>query len=215
MKNFYIFLCFIVSVFISSFAMAEEKLKHSHYTTMETYGWMRTFHKHKNIDKAAEIIAKQSANGKFDRTASHNYITTFWAKVFTMYPSKVSEVLKNAQISDRMTLAKLRYSSMNAHNPNYPLKPNSKIDDSMGQDMYWAAYHATGEAKYLAPIIAVLESDKEGYPNCLVINPVDAAIESLATNIKHDEDIEEILLKNLHSTNAVAQERIKNILHNI
>jgi hypothetical protein len=202
-----------VALYFTTVTASSNKTKHSYYTEMPTYEWMRNFHNHKDLDNAPNILKQQSQNGAFDYNnyVHHNYITTFWAMVFHTYPNKAQGIINAANITDKMTLEKIKYSLYNAKHETLPTL-KAKIDDTFGQDLYWAAYHVTGDKKYLIPMLDVLEKDRSSFAGCLIINPVDSISEAIAHNMKYDNSIAEFLESESSHMNNLAQTRIKKLL---
>ncbi|MCP4394039.1 MAG: hypothetical protein GY804_07245 [Alphaproteobacteria bacterium] len=126
-------------------------------------------------------------------------------------------IIKIHHITNKMATEKLDYCLHKAKNNSLPLAPKYapyKIDNTKGQDEYCGAFHVTGDEKYIIPIVNVLEESKDSFARCLVVNPIDASLDSIELNMSFDTNIENILRDIMPTKNALAQKRIKQLLNN-
>lgn len=168
--------------------------------------FMSTYYQRPDPTRVPQAIDAFAADGlAFDASAA-SPVMTFFSLVFAANPERMKAWEADLKTKDAVSKAALEMAVFYSQNPDWVLQ--QPFHTATTNDMYWAAYYATGDSRYVQRVIdQLIYCDERTDVNLYLVGA--SAQWSLAGNLQEHPEVRGIMEKASQGATA----RIQQLLH--
>ncbi len=155
-------------------------------------GFMTGYYRHPDPAQMPQAMDAFAASGMAVVPAQAIPTLVFFSLVFAANPDRMKDWQADIEKQDPLTRAVLQIAAFHSHEPDWVLK--QPFHTGTTNDMYWAAYFASGDARYVQKLIdqlAYCDERSDPYVYAMGIS----ALWSLSSNARQNPDVLAIMQK--------------------